>query len=156
MPPRVLPPSTQLLGKLPRPRRLVKKEEISEARTPQDLELRQDPRLDDRGQEKRIEKARRLMFAKGVPATGRGVEELLSEKSLVSTCVHTNYRAHAPSGTDNFPLECPLEKPPASWISNVRDLRCRPTSRNRARCMEARADAPHSLSAHAAQRGCRR
>jgi hypothetical protein len=110
MPPRVLLSSIRLLGKSPCPRCLIKKVEISEVGTPQDLERRQDLRFDDKDRKRRIEKARRLMFAKGVPVTSKKIEELLSEKSLVSTRVHTNYRVHALSGTDDFPLECLLKK----------------------------------------------
>jgi hypothetical protein len=62
------------------------------------------------------------MFVKRVPVTSKKIEKLLGEKSLVSTCVHTNYRVHALSGTDDFPLKCLLEKAHTNWISNVQDL----------------------------------
>lgn len=119
MPPRVLLSSIRLLGKLPCPRCLIKKEDISEVGTPRDLERRQDLRLDDKDRGLKIEKARRLMFAKGIPVTSKKIEDLLSEKSLVSTHVHTNYRVHALSGADYFPLECLFEKARTDWISNV-------------------------------------
>lgn len=94
MPPRVLLSSIRLLGKSPCPRCLIKKEEISKVGTPRDLERRQDLRLDDKDRERRIKKARRLMFAKGVPVTSKHLEDLLGEKSLVPTHVRTNYRVH--------------------------------------------------------------
>lgn len=119
MPPRVLLSSIRLLGKSPCPRCLIKKEDISEVGTPRDLERRRDLRLDDKDREKRIKKARWLMFAKGIPVTSKKIEELLSEKSLVPTRVHKNYRVHALIGTDDFPSEYLLEKACADWISNV-------------------------------------
>jgi hypothetical protein len=95
VPPRVLLSSIRLLGKSPCPRCLVKKKDISEVGTPRDLERRQDLRLDDKERKKKINKARQLMFAKGLPITSKKIEDILGEKSLVPTRVHPNYRVHA-------------------------------------------------------------
>ena len=92
--------------------------------TPRDLERRQNLRLDDKDRQRRIKKARHLMYAKGVPVTSKKIEELLSEKSLVPTHVRINYKLYTLFCTDNFPLECLLEKARTVRISNVRDLRC--------------------------------
>jgi len=147
--PRVLLSTIQRHGKMPCPRCLIKLEEISQVRTPQDIERRQDLRLNNKDRDRRVEKARRLMFVKGITVKGKKVEELFSEKSLVPTRVHTNYRIHALIGTDKFPLECLFEKAHDNWISNVRDLCCQSTSRNRAWCMEVHVDTSYSHSAHA-------
>lgn len=115
IPPRVLLSGIRLLGNFPCPRCLIKIEEISEVGTPWDLERRQDLR-DDKDREKRIEKAHQLMFAKGITITSKKIEELLGEKSLAPTHVHTNYRLLTLVGTDDFPLEYLLEKARANWI----------------------------------------
>ena len=120
--------SIRLLGNLPCPRCLIKKKEISEVGTPRDLERRQELHLDNKDRQKRIEKARLQMFAKGIPVTSKKIEDLLGEKSLVPTRVHPHHNAYASSGTDNFPLECLLDKARTNRLSNVRNVCCRPTS----------------------------
>ena len=119
--------SIRLLGNLPCPRCLIKKKEILEVGTPRDLERQQDLRLDNKDRQKRIEKARLQMFAKGIPVTSKKIEDLLGEKSLVPTRVRANHHVFASNGTDILPLECLLDKACAKRLSNVRNVCCRPT-----------------------------
>ena len=80
---RVLLATIRSLGNHPCPRCEIEKSHISALGTEEDLEQRDNLRVDSESRRKRIASARKDIFVKGVGVTGKKVEDRLKDRSEV-------------------------------------------------------------------------
>jgi hypothetical protein len=87
--PRILLACIKFLGLCLCPRCLVEKKDVSKMGTTSDMATRGDNiRIDDQSRKKKILRARKYIFKRGVGVNGVRIKELLADESLVPTEVH--------------------------------------------------------------------
>jgi hypothetical protein len=92
--------------------------------TPKDLERRTNLRVDDRRRQRKIEKARNIIYIQGKSITSKKVEDLLAEESLVPTRACTDHQITWGNANVLYHLECFLIQARTVWVQVVPRL-CR-------------------------------